>query len=152
MTIDGFLFLSINDSMHTFRFVQKSNKLTNVKLLQKFGGWRYGHLGFPGNRMPYLGRSGYKRTLLTAAKNNYNKPWGAIIVDQSIARNKVTWLPRIRISGAIWYWLNENDCYSDYRKSKFIPMYDQFVIASHPWSFSRAFLYKRLHEKDIFSS
>lgn len=103
-----------------YSLIQKSRHLLNVKLVEQFGQWSYGAGGYPGNRMPYIGSSetGANRTLLTAAQFSHDRQWAAIVVGSDVSRKQINWLPALRTSGSVWYWLNENDCDPDYRKSK----------------------------------
>lgn len=71
--------------------------------------------------MPYIALSGKDDALLTTAYWDFDREYGTIIANESHGRIPAMWIYRDMPSpGAIWYWLNENDCDPDYRKSKLI--------------------------------
>jgi len=48
-----------------------------------------------------------------------NSEYGTIIADKTDGEVPAKWMYNEMASpGVIWYWVNENDCYSDYKKSE----------------------------------
>ena len=118
----GWFICHCNDFIITFiRFLQKTNKLQNVELLKKFGKWNYEKDSWsnPRKRMPYLGRPEKNKALLTTATHDDYTEWGTIVAGKSDNKIPAKWMyPTMESPGVIWYWINENDCNADYKKSK----------------------------------
>ena len=74
----------------------------------------------PSKRFPYLAPDDTHLSLLTTGYKTETPAWGTIVSGNT--DNKYTpsrWITsEMKSPGVIWYWLNENDCDSDYKKSK----------------------------------
>ena len=95
-------------------------------MLEKFSEWEYDTdwWGRPAKRFPYLGRPENGKALLTTASNDNYADWGTIIANQSDDYVPAKWMSgEMKSPGLIWYWVNENDCDRDYRKSLFLLLY-----------------------------
>ena len=89
-------------------------------MIQQFSQWNYEKNWYsnPRKRMPYLGNPQNSKALLTTATYDDYFEWGSIIANKSDGKIPAKWMnPHMQGPGAIWYWLNENDCDPDYRKS-----------------------------------
>ena len=104
----GQLAIYSNMSQLISRFLSKSNKQTEVKLLKQFDTWKSDSRFFTvKSRMPWLGE---KKGLLTTSEDAENSWWGTIISD-NLFYNPAPWIdPQMRQPGIIWYWINEDDC------------------------------------------
>ena len=70
-----------------------------------------------------IGRISKGRAMLTTAKNDDYFESGTICAGDSKGYRPARWVNTNSSPGRIWYWLNENDCDSDYKKGRdmFIP-------------------------------
>jgi len=68
--------------------------------------------------MPWLGDPSHNRALLTTSGSDDSNEAGTICANESPDYNKpARWiLYEMSSPGKIWYWINENDCDSDYKK------------------------------------
>ena len=100
------------------RFLSKSNKQTDVKLLKQFDTWKSdSRLYTVKSRVPWLGG---KKGLLTTSENSEDEWWGTIISD-NLDYNPAPWIdPEMRQPGIIWYWINEDDCGQDRKPGKIL--------------------------------
>ena len=114
------------------RFIGKTNKMTNVKLLVKFDAakWTFNRRDTLNNRMPYIGNYAYRAGLLTTSHSERSYWYGTIVS----ANTQYHPAPYINVRhalnpGTIWYWVNEDDC-GPHRKAGKPDMFPMMVYCN----------------------
>ncbi|XP_032217727.2 uncharacterized protein LOC5517368 isoform X2 [Nematostella vectensis] len=90
-----------------YTFTSTTNIQTNVSLVRKYNSWEYNWRNSLEKRMPWLGKTS---GLLTTSTDSDYSEWGTVISSKA-ENNPAPWIsPEMVNPGAIWYWMNEDDC------------------------------------------